>query len=592
MLAECLEFLTQEIHLYPLPGRHENVFEKFLVPKILEMDESLSDFIYRAEVSELVSEKDGLNSFQKIMNFLVAVQKTYLRPFPPLGSTLASTGILIKPSMIKEQKSLELFLNNITAHLFYGKNITFHDLILAGSSCCYKKMDPYFLRKRKKCLDKSYFNLADNYSKCFEDGSEQCCSLYHDILIDEHFETFLEIMKHSFRSNFKNEVEKVLFLNNFASRIMQKQNITLIDPPLETFNPFLFCDFSSDLTKSSKTCQKMIPAVTRNGLCHSFNSLPVKSIYQDSNYTKAWYSAFGDKDDPTLEYPKVWGPPHPFYIVVQSFEPSSSRNGKNFLLSFTNEFNNFDVNHDSFEIIPGYQHTYRVIPSQISTSPSFDELDLKIRGCQLKTEISKLSMFKSYTKSGCKFECALKASSNACNCLPWTAPRNQSLFKTCDMIGNLCFKTTLNSPEVYENCYCLNDCQATTFSISESTRPLSWNNNGLNNIPVIENLVEFVYERYRLFFTYEKVLSNAAQDPYSRYDILDFLFQNHISIIKVEMGAKSVIKSVRDVKATFEFQLSAVGKLLQAFIFLLKTWFTNIRSLFFQNLKKFMMSIS
>ena len=45
----------------------------------------------------------------------------------------------------------------------------------------------------------------------------------------------------------------------------------------------------------------------------------------------------------------------------------------------------------------------------------------------------------------------------------------------------------------------------------------------------------------------------------SKFDVGKYLFQNHISIIKVEIGTKSVIKSVRDVKATFEYQLSAIG---------------------------------
>lgn len=42
-------------------------------------------------------------------------------------------------------------------------------------------------------------------------------------------------------------------------------------------------------------------------------------------------------------------------------------------------------------------------------------------------------------------------------------------------------------------------------------------------------------------------------------NVCEFIIRNHISVIEVKIGAKSVIKSVRDVKITFENQLSAIG---------------------------------
>ena len=80
------------------------------------------------------------------------------------------------------------------------------------------------------------------------------------------------------------------------------------------------------------------------------------------------------------------------------------------------------------------------------------------------------------------------------------------------------------------------------------------NSNALNG--AIRNWISTARKHYYLYFASDSFY-NA--DPDSNVDITEYLFQNYFSIVKVEMGAKSVIKSVRDVKATFEYQLSAIG---------------------------------
>ena len=555
LLDSCLEKLKKEIHKYPLPGRHKKVFENFLVPKIIEMNKDLQDSFLKHNYLKLKSTNDGLYSLRKITEFLLAAQKTYLRPFPPLGSTLASLGTMINSWMDKADTPLELFLNNLTVLFFHGHNISFVDLINAGSFS-----ESYVsLRRIQNCSARTYNIILQNVEElrnpCFQNDTEPCCNLYHDVSINEHLETFLEIMKHTINADFESLKEKTSFFDKFAEIVLSGKSLNSADPSVENMNRFLFCDFSSDLKTSSMGCKKMIPIPTGNGLCHSFNSLPATEIYQDSYYSNAWNSIFGGKNNSKLEYPTSWGPSRPLYIVVQSFEPQNNIDAKNFLLSFTNEFNAFDASHESFEIMPGYQHTFRVIPSIVSTTPRFDELGLKERGCRLMRENGEMNLFKRYSKRGCEFECAIKASYNACNCLPWSTPRSQRQFRTCDMIGNRCFKNMLNLPQVYENCNCLNDCRAVAYGISESTRPLNLHNLFMRSKALyrpITNWISTACKHYYLYF---------ASDP--RYnaevDKTKYLFQNHLSIIKVEMGTKSVIKSVRDVKATFEYQLSAIG---------------------------------
>jgi len=360
-------------------------------------------------------------------------------------------------------------------------------------------------------------------------------------------------------NQYVNEEEKNTFFRKFASKALENRNLSLTNIFTEKFHRFLICDFSSDLTESDESCLKMRPVMTGNGLCHSFNSLSVNEIYQESFFTSIWNSTFGGKNDSILEYPILWGPPRPLYIMVQSFEPSPARDGKNFWLSFTNEFDPFDVIQQSFEILPGYQHTYRVIPSQMSTLERFDKLNLRDRGCQLKSETDQLSLLKMYSKSGCEFECAIKATLNACKCLPWSAPRNRKSIKTCDIFGNFCFKKTFNFPETYKNCQCLEECQSTTYSISESSRPLPMETD-CTKIKIMEKFFRYAHENFKLFFLFEYLFFGNPPEFNDFFALCNHLYQNHTSIIKIELGTKSIIRSVHDVKTTFEYQLSAIGK--------------------------------
>jgi hypothetical protein len=48
------------------------------------------------------------------------------------------------------------------------------------------------------------------------------------------------------------------------------------------------------------------------------------------------------------------------------------RASPNFILSFTNEFNPFDVIQQNFLIQPGFHYKFNIVPSQIATTERFD----------------------------------------------------------------------------------------------------------------------------------------------------------------------------------------------------------------------------
>ncbi len=48
------------------------------------------------------------------------------------------------------------------------------------------------------------------------------------------------------------------------------------------------------------------------------------------------------------------------------------RSSPNFILSFTNEFNPFDVIQQNFLIQPGFHYKFNIVPSQIATTERFN----------------------------------------------------------------------------------------------------------------------------------------------------------------------------------------------------------------------------
>jgi hypothetical protein len=410
-------------------------------------------------------------------------------------------------------------------------------------------------------------DYQDFKNPCQDESAEKyCCNLFKNITVGEHFQMLLEIMKHSYIRNFKNDQEKVAFFNKFVLKGLKNHNLSFTNPQPSILNTILFTNLTTDFQNAKSQNSKMNLVITGHGICYSYNSLPMHQIYQPSHYLDMWNLTFGTGIDEVLEYPTVWGPARPLYIVVQSFEPSSEKTSHGFMLSFTNEYNPYDDTQNSFEIMPGYQHTFRVIPSQLSTTDHFDKLKLGDRKCKLENENEGMRLLRRFSKSGCEFECAIEKSLEICSCLPWSVPRSGNHYKTCDMFGNLCFKNTFNSPQTYEGCSCMSDCQATTYIISESSKPISNWIELCSRAKVISQLADYIHENYNLYFTLSYFMNKRGPDPDSLLNVCEFLITNHVSVIKVEIGAKSVIKSVRDVKTTFENQLSAIGRIFYLFL--------------------------
>ena len=502
---------------------------------------------FQEHLDRLLSTDSGKEIFILIIQISIAIQKIYLRRFPRLGPTLASLEKVISVQLENERVE---FFNDLTKTLFFSNDIPWLDLVALGSD----NNIPTFQSRSRNCSSTSFQGLMRLKYPCLGQFDHPCCNLFQNVTIDEHLETFLSIMKYSYLRNFNDEQDKEMFLDKFAKKLYQGEKPTLVSSSYSTLNTFLICDQVSDFQEAESSCQHVHPVVTGNGLCYSYNGLQMHELYKASSYSQMWNSTFGGRKTTVPVDPS-----RTLYIVVQSYKPSSLKVSQNFMLSFTSQFSPFDVVNNSFEIMAGFQHDFRIIPSVLSTSSRFDELPLTDRKCRLKIETHDMELLKSYSKSGCEFECAIKKSADTCRCLPWSIPRIANHSKTCDMLGNRCFKNSFNSPSTYENCSFLNDCQNVMYTFSESSRPIvEWLK--LCSNTVIGRFQSFRAD-YSLDLTYKRYILNIGPpDPDSLDDICEYVVKNFVSVIRVEIGTKSVIKSVRDVKTTFETQLSAIGK--------------------------------
>ena len=169
---------------------------------------------------------------------------------------------------------------------------------------------------------------------------------------------------------FQDSDEHDPFVTNFVNKstLFNKYSLNFSNPTSTDLGLFIFCDLISniqDIKKSKGGCHKFVPISTGHGLCHSFNSLPSKDIYQESEFSNIWINVFEKNKALNRTYPSAYGPSKHLYFFLQSFEVYSQKISKDFTISISNDFNPFDVGRQIFSALPGYYHSLRIIPSQV-----------------------------------------------------------------------------------------------------------------------------------------------------------------------------------------------------------------------------------
>jgi hypothetical protein len=171
-------------------------------------------------------------------------------------------------------------------------------------------------------------------------------------LIQDKYETFLDIIKHSQTGNTTLTLkERTTFFQKYinTSSFMRQVKTTISPFLLNQTGIIPFCEKASKLKlhgislKAPLVCKLFHPVLTSKGFCYNYNSLAMSEIFRPD--TIPWASVLDEQPQTSkLVNPSGFGPNNGFNFVLNSFESfSASRSTKNFILSITNENNPFDI---------------------------------------------------------------------------------------------------------------------------------------------------------------------------------------------------------------------------------------------------------
>jgi hypothetical protein len=282
----------------------------------------------------------------------------------------------------------------------------------ASSDSIWDLTIPLFSQYMMGCKLNVYTNLLMNLTefgtnlclkkKILEESSDNktllCCFNMAQTLVQENYETFIEIIKHSQAGNTTPTIqERSEFQQKYVNSSRFMRQLNTISPYLQDQIVIIpFCETVSRIklhgisSKFPLVCSSFYPVVTSKGLCYSFNSLAMNKIFKP--LVIPWASILNAKNQTSeMVHPLGIGPNNGLNFVLNAFESfSAARSTKNFILSITNENNPFDILKQNYIIEPGNAYTYRVIANQIGTTDRFNAMDPVDRGCSLPHEIGLL----------------------------------------------------------------------------------------------------------------------------------------------------------------------------------------------------------
>jgi hypothetical protein len=516
------------------------------------------------------------------VNYIKIVNKIFARPFPSLGTftTLFSQNIfseLLFFDIGNIEREFHNFSGKFLNQIYSSEKeaISLYELYSWGGFHQTQSNWPKFMLEHSICSLIDYSNIfADyyeyslgksDYFPCWNQ-SNPCCNILTKNLIGNHLEQFMSIMKYSEGSNNFLDDEQH-YMSSFVQNSSLLENLEKVSRDKNPIGMLLFCDMVKDLSTAFARfpgCTNTSAVSTSHGVCQSFNSAPSTDIYKNLPYSQVWNLVFSNNiTNRPLVYPKGNGAAKGMYFILNSYESFGfNRHSNDFILSITNENNPFDIAKSNFNLLPGQIYSFRVMQSQIGTTSNFDSMNFQDRSCALPNENGKLRYMKMYTKSACEYECALEKAAKRCFCIPWNLPR-LSLEDPpfCDMLGNLCFAEAMKNDLDFEACDCPNDCKSTALNIFETSKQINDFKAYCGEInDLFFHFTKFIKANhyYGLYYNH---LVNDGLDPGDDDALCQYLIQNHITIVKVELTAKRIMRSIRDKKFSFENQLSTLGKL-------------------------------
>ncbi len=343
-------------------------------------------------------------------------------------------------------------------------------------------------------MDRYLFTQNAIFDPCVQDPSLSCCDIPH--LLHEDLETVMQIMRLS--SHRAGDLEQLgqfvrvaSFLGypyfNVTEGVMRRDK-KYIPQGKDPFAIIPVCEFVhqdgqrlTDFTGMVlPACTLFQPAVTDQGLCYSFNSPPLESLFKPSLFTSTFKSVFRDDFIENM--------------TIFKAQPYDEDLGLTFLLDkqmgLRNIWNKTDfLDEGGFKIIfgeptsmvstrshqrsvqIGHHTTFLLTPLVLTADEDLKKLSPEKRNCLFPDEGSRnLTLLQYYSQAGCFFECMIKHAREFCHCSPWDFPfTDNEPTKICNSYGYFCYNEIMrNTSHMSKYCNCLPDCNVVEYQVSES----------------------------------------------------------------------------------------------------------------------------
>jgi hypothetical protein len=256
----------------------------------------------------------------------------YPRPFPKLGALVSLFEDKIFPNEKSKLRPTQAVLYQLFSDMltdYYDQRVEqtpITDLAAWGSFQNiggYSK--PNFTLHYSGCKIPEYNELFRQLLNFVEfkgenlpcsDMQSHCCN-HSQTLVKDHFEFFLQYMKHSYlTSNHWNNTEESFF-DKFVKNLTIWDQLTPASSSPEhrldskANEMILFCDFVADFFEAKinkMDCRKFQPVLTGAGLCFSYNSLHPSNIFKPSPFFDIWNKVFEIDAEISLDHPSGYGP--------------------------------------------------------------------------------------------------------------------------------------------------------------------------------------------------------------------------------------------------------------------------------------------
>ena len=214
-----------------------------------------------------------------------------------------------------------------------------------------------------------------------------------------------------------------------------------------------------DIGLSAKVCNDFALTPTDSGMCMTKN-LDIKALLDDAivtTYDQIFDS--GQRSKKRIKTGSMWGEVSILFLTTRKdiqrrTHTSRDEDSVKLQLHQAKEFahmnipDHYDLNHIPIKLDNNHEYYIKVTPTGKVSSEGLRSMLINQRECKLDEEVSDESIFKTYTKSNCQYDCHVKLSIELCQCSPWDFLHKVN-GNECDVFGRTCFYNSIKNLSQY-----------------------------------------------------------------------------------------------------------------------------------------------